>query len=48
MASYFCKECGYKFQNEKLKDKCPYCGKKSIAEEQTAGEIIEDIERTLE
>ncbi len=47
MANYFCKECGYKFKNDKKKDACPYCGKKSISEEQTAEEIIEDIEKTL-
>ena len=48
MVSYFCKECGYRFENEKKKEMCPYCGKKSVAVEQTAEEIVEDIEKILE
>jgi len=47
MARYFCKKCGYRFESKKIKDSCPYCGKKDIAEEQTAEEIISDVEKIL-
>lgn len=47
MARYFCKKCGYKFESDKIKDMCPYCGKKEISEEQTAEELISDVENIL-
>jgi len=48
MTRYFCKKCGYKFESEKIKERCPYCGQREIAEEQTAEEIVSDVEKILQ
>jgi len=45
MGRYFCQKCGYKFESEKVKETCPYCGKKTVEEEQTAEEIMKDVEK---
>ncbi len=48
MTRYFCKKCRYKFESDKLKEMCPYCGEKEVSEEQTAEEIMRDVEKILE
>ncbi len=48
MTRYYCKKCRYKFKSDQPKEMCPYCGEKEIAEEQTAEEIMRDVEKILE
>jgi rRNA maturation endonuclease Nob1 len=48
MGRYFCQKCGYKFESEKIKEICPYCGKKTVKEEETAEEIMKDVEKILQ
>ena len=48
MTRYFCRKCNYKFETEKPKKMCPYCGEKEISQEQTAEEIMKDVEKILE
>jgi len=38
-----CKNCGYRFEAEKMK-KCPYCNKEDLEEEQSAEELVEGID----
>ena len=37
-----CKSCGYRFDSGKL-DTCPYCGKKNVAREQNADELLDEL-----
>ena len=48
MGRYFCKECRYRFESDTKKERCPYCGKNSLSEEQTAEEIVGEVEKLLE
>jgi len=47
MVRFICKECGYKTEGEGLK-KCPYCDKSGLQEEQTASDLLNEVEKVLE
>ena len=40
MARFVCQDCGYRFESEKDAEKCPYCNKDKVEQEQTAGELL--------
>ena len=45
MVNFVCKRCGYRFEREKKIGECSYCGETgSIVKEQSANELIEDVE----
>jgi len=45
MKKYVCKSCGYRFDRDKKPLRCPYCGEISIREEETAEELISNIDK---
>ena len=47
MAKLICKKCGYKVEGDNLR-KCPYCGDMSLEEEQSAEELVQDVEHVGE
>jgi len=47
MVKFVCKNCNYRFETENAFD-CPYCGKESIEKEQSAVELLDDVERLLQ
>lgn len=40
---YRCENCGYRFESEKPK-RCPYCGEDSVVKEESAEELLENLE----
>lgn len=39
-----CNSCGYAFDSEKMRDKCPYCGKKdALSEVESAEDLVEEL-----
>lgn len=39
-----CNSCGYSFDSETKRDKCPYCGKKgSLSELESAEDLVEEL-----
>ncbi|MDP2629009.1 MAG: hypothetical protein Q8P15_03900 [Nanoarchaeota archaeon] len=41
MTKFVCRRCNYKFEAEKPKKECPYCGEKDIVKELSAEDIVE-------
>ena len=46
MGKFVCKSCNYRFESEDAFD-CPYCGEETIEKEQSAGELLQEIEGLL-
>jgi len=42
MARFVCKNCGFRTGNNA--GKCPYCDRNELVREQTAEELLEDVE----
>tara|TARA_Y100000034_G_scaffold19272_1_gene21691 strand:- start:13811 stop:13936 length:126 start_codon:yes stop_codon:yes gene_type:complete len=40
MAEFVCKNCNYRFKSEKIKEVCPYCGKKELIKEPSAEDLL--------
>lgn len=47
MANLICKKCGYKLKGANT-GKCPYCGEMSLEEEESAEQLIQDVERLIQ
>jgi len=44
MEAFACKDCGYRFESDKKKTVCPYCGEEGTVErEKNANELIESL-----
>ena len=46
MDRFVCKGCNYRFEREDAFD-CPYCGNESIEKEQSASELLNEIDGLL-
>lgn len=42
MANFICIDCGYRFQSEALKKRCPYCASEKIEKEKSAKELVDN------
>ena len=44
MAKFICKDCGYRFESEseKIRKRCPYCGKITIIKEPSAEDLLKE------
>lgn len=48
MTKFRCTKCNYTAELINNPGQCPYCGQYGISEEQSASEILEDIEKILQ
>jgi DNA-directed RNA polymerase subunit RPC12/RpoP len=46
MTEYLCDNCGYRFKSDRKAYEivCPYCGKKSVKEEESISDILDSLE----
>ena len=44
MTGFICSSCGYRFEAEKQKKECPYCGNEVIEKEKSADELLSSLE----
>ncbi len=44
MIALNCKRCGYRFESEKMRKSCPYCGEEAVELEKNAAELIDSVE----
>jgi len=42
MTKFLCTACNFRFEAEKKREKCPYCGKPNVVREPDAQELLED------
>ncbi len=43
MAKFVCINCGYRFESDTGKKRCPYCGREDVEEEKSAEELVEKV-----
>jgi RNA polymerase subunit RPABC4/transcription elongation factor Spt4 len=48
MKNFICTNCKYRFRAIDQNTNCPWCDKKEVAEEPSALDIVEEVERLLE
>jgi rubrerythrin len=44
MAKYLCMNCNYNFTKKSFSEICPNCGEKTVSEEISAEELVEESE----
>ena len=47
MTKFRCRTCGFKFEYGQKPKKCPYCSKETIDNEETADDLIKDVDKII-
>ncbi|MDP1728853.1 MAG: hypothetical protein Q8L27_01475 [archaeon] len=47
MENYVCLNCKFKFKTNGHSNDCPYCGKTTTEKEQTASDLVSEVESLL-
>jgi len=47
MVIYICTHCKFRFNAEKPRGDCPYCGRDSLEKEKSASELLDEVNKLL-